>query len=206
MVCACCSHLCLSPSQGFYAAWGNRSLSSFIFRIFAVWNILDCVGVLHAVVPSCEKTNSAPGPGCHQGKHCETYVIAILMGWCVTLPSNIATLVRFVMWPQKQSNSYLSLLTPYCDIFSYLYWRTTLRGVRSRSCIWRTHCWTSCLCWWNSGVSSTSNWTRTWWKRAWMTYRSTLPLSVRVWKMEKIEAEKGKYPEQSSLRKVISCV
>lgn len=117
MVCACFSHLCLSPSQGFHAAWGNRSLSSFIFRIFAVWNILDCVGSLHAVVPSCETTNSAPAPGCHQGKHCETYVIAVLMGWCVTPPSNIATLVRFVMWPQKQSNSYMSLLTPYCDIF-----------------------------------------------------------------------------------------
>lgn len=177
MFCACFSHLCLSPAQGFYAAWGI-SLSDFSFKIFAMWNILDCVGALYALVPCCETTNSAPGPGCHQGTHWGTYVIAVF--------HHQTTYTVFVMWPQKQSNSYTKgLITPYCGLFLYLYWRTALRGVRSRSCIWQTHCWNSCLCRWSSGVSSTSNWTRNWWKGAWMTYQSTLPLSVRVWKMEK---------------------
>lgn len=62
----------LSLAQGLCAAWGNRSLSGFSFRIFALWDLLDCVGALHAVVPSCETTNPALGTGCHRGKYCRT--------------------------------------------------------------------------------------------------------------------------------------
>lgn len=74
------SHLCLSLAQGFFADWGNWNVSAKIFRVSAVWNLLDCVGAFHPVVSSCEATYSALGPSHHSGKRLLS-IFAIVMGW-----------------------------------------------------------------------------------------------------------------------------
>lgn len=89
--------LCLSLAQGFCAAWGNRNPSGSSFRIFAVWNLLDCVGALHAVVPSCETTNQAVGAGCRRGKCCGTYVLSLSLDCVLVRPSPGRTTLHLLL-------------------------------------------------------------------------------------------------------------
>lgn len=53
----------LSLSQGSFAPCGISSASAIICQIFALWNLLDCVGAFLAVVPSSEAANAVLGPG-----------------------------------------------------------------------------------------------------------------------------------------------
>lgn len=71
----------LSLSQGVFAPCGISRASAIAFHIFALWDLLDCVGAFHAVVPSSEAANAVLGPGSYWGNCFLTCVFAVFMGW-----------------------------------------------------------------------------------------------------------------------------
>lgn len=96
-------HPCLSLAQGYCAGSGKRSFPGISIRIFAEWNLLDCVGARHPAVPRCETTNPALGKSCYRGKWCaflfwlvvvlhyetkfkECLVVANTILWCCLSP------------------------------------------------------------------------------------------------------------------------
>lgn len=64
------SLLLLFLAQGLFGGvgFGFNGFNGYSVRIFAIWNLLDCVGAHHPVVPSCKAIHPAADAGCHAGK------------------------------------------------------------------------------------------------------------------------------------------